>query len=64
MSTPLGRTCKARQPLRHSGEPQDCDYPFCSCETTGFEVVDALRELGWMSPEDVAESKAEEANRK
>lgn len=36
-----------------SDPPQDCDAPFCGCDPAWSYVIDALRESGWFSREEV-----------
>jgi hypothetical protein len=36
-------------------EPADCDWPSCGCDPYVSQVIEALHESGWRSPDEVQE---------
>lgn len=40
-------------------DPADCDWPDCGCDPHAQDVIDQLREHGWLSPSEVTELERE-----
>lgn len=36
-----------------SGDPVDCDWPYCGCDKEADRVIAGLQECGWVSPHDL-----------
>jgi len=48
--------CAARKAGTAGGnDPQDCDWPFCGCDTQATKVMETLLECGWIGNKEAAQ---------